>query len=155
MSNLDKVVDDFMVLMGYMRTYYFRPAEQFTRLHFGHSHMHALAHIAKRGSCTMRELASELMVSKQQLTPLVDRMVEAGQVVRKPDENDRRLVRIELSDKGREMFKEMGASLKNNFRERLSQIPDSELDQLELMLPRIHKILQDANGGGSSCKENS
>ncbi|MEN6347954.1 MAG: MarR family transcriptional regulator [Syntrophomonas sp.] len=155
MSNLDKVVDDFMVLMGYMRTYYFRPAEHFTRLHFGHSHMHALSLIARRGSCTMREMAAELMVSKQQLTQLVDRMVEAGQVVRKPDENDRRLVRIELSDKGRNMFKEMGARLKSSFREKLSQIPDSELDQLELMLPRIHKILQDANGGGLSCKEDS
>jgi len=153
MSNLDKVVDDFMVLLSYMRTYYFRPAEHFTRMRFGHSHMHALSLIAKRGSCTMRELAAELMVSKQQLTRLVDRMVEAGQVVRKPDENDRRLVRIELSDKGRSMFKEMGAGLKNNFREKLSKIPDSELDELEEMLPRIHKILQNANGGRLNCRE--
>ncbi|MEQ8174585.1 MAG: MarR family transcriptional regulator [Syntrophomonadaceae bacterium] len=155
MSNLNKVVDDFMGLLSYMRTYYFRPAEHFTRMRFGHIHMHALSFIAKRGSCTMRELAAELMVSKQQLTQLVDRMVDAGQVVRKPDENDRRLVRIELSDKGRSMFKEMGAGLKNNFREKLSQIPDSELDELEDMLPRILKILEKANGGRPGCQEKS
>lgn len=148
MSNLDKVVDDFMALLSYMRTYYFRPAEQFARVRFGHIHMHALSLIAKRGSCTMRELAAELMVSKQQLTRLVDRMVESGLVLRKPDDNDRRLIRIELSDKGRCVFKEMGAGLKNNFREKLSQIPDSELDELEEMLPRIHNILRKANDGG-------
>lgn len=149
MSNLDKVVDDFMVLLGYMRTYYLRPAEHLTRMRIGHIHMHALSLIAKRGSCTMRELATELMVSKQQLTQLVDRMVEAGQVVRKSDENDRRLVLIELSDKGRTMFKEMGAGLRKNFREKLDKIPDSELEELEAMLPRIHIILQKANEGGA------
>lgn len=155
MSNLDKVVEDFLALMSYMRTYYLRPAEHFTRMRFGHSHMHALALIARRGSCTMRELASELMVSKQQLTRLVDRLVEAEQVVRKPDESDRRLVRLELSDKGRCMFKEMGAGLRNNFRGKLSKLPDSELDELEEMLPRIHQILQHANDGRLDCREKS
>lgn len=143
MSNLDRVVDDFLSLLGYMRTHYLRPVEQITRLRFSPGHFHALSVIFHRGSFTMSELASEMMISKQQLTPIVDRLVDAGMLIRKHDETDRRLVRIELSNQGRETFKEIGSQIKDSFRSRLILIPDSQLEELEQLLPRIMEILRE------------
>lgn len=154
MSNLDKVAEDFLHLMGYMRTHYLRPAEQITRLRFSPGHFHALAHILRRGSFSMSELAAEMMISKQQLTPIVDRLVEAGVVVRQPDENDRRLVRIEVTEQGRSVYREIGIRIKDNFKERLSAIPERQLNELEQLLPRIMEILNEYAGSppGGCCK---
>lgn len=142
MSNLDKVVGDFLALMDYMRTYHLRPAEQIARMRFSPGHFHALSLIFHRGSFSMSELAAEMMISKQQLTPLIDRLVEEGMVVRLADKSDRRLVRIELSDAGRSIYREMGNQIRDNLKQRLSQIPDRHLNELEQLLPRITDILK-------------
>lgn len=90
----------------------------------------------------MSELAHEMQISKQQLTPLVDKLINQGLLVKKADENDRRIVRIEVSEQGREMLREMFAEKKADLVERLRLLPDEELAELDRMLKRIHEILK-------------
>jgi DNA-binding MarR family transcriptional regulator len=56
---------------------------------------------------TMSELSRQLIVSNGAITGLVDKLAEAGLVVRREDLNDRRSVIVRLTRKGRESFLRM------------------------------------------------
>ena len=61
----------------------------------------ALKTITFRPSCTMGELAKALGVTLGAATGLVDRLIQQGLVERVSDPEDRRLVRVRLTAKGR------------------------------------------------------
>lgn len=90
----------------------------------------------------MTELASEMQISKQQLTPLVDKLINQGLLIKKADEHDRRIVRIEVSEQGREMLKEMFGDIRSDLVEKLSLLPEQELAELDQMLKRMLEILK-------------
>ncbi|MEF3696680.1 MarR family winged helix-turn-helix transcriptional regulator [Desulfolutivibrio sp.] len=66
--------------------------------------MHTLEIIGATGELRMKELAGKMGVTTGSLTVLVDRLVRAGLVVRKPDEKDRRSIRVGLTPEGRKHF---------------------------------------------------
>lgn len=90
----------------------------------------------------MSELAQEMHISKQQLTPLVYKLINSGLLIRKTDENDRRIVRIEITETGRNKAEEILPEIKLALIEKLKTIPKAELDELEQMLKRIHEIIK-------------
>ena len=53
-------------------------------------------------SMTLGELAEAILCEQSSTTRLVDRLVDAGLVAKRPDPDDRRKVHLHLTDKGRE-----------------------------------------------------
>lgn len=142
MSTLEKVAGNFLSLLSYMRRNYFRHAEQIARLRLSPGQFHALSILNRLGSLSMVELAGEMRISKQQLTPLIGKLIEAGLVVRKQDEKDRRVIRIELTDNGVQTVNELKTEIKNAFTEKLAVLSEQELAELGQMLSRIQAILE-------------
>ena len=68
------------------------------------SQFFVLQKIDSKGRMTVSEVAEKLSVSLSAITALVDRLVQAGLVVRGRDEQDRRLVWLEATDQGREIL---------------------------------------------------
>ena len=68
---------------------------------------HAMFILHKKGKLNMTELAGYLIMTRQQLTKLVDSLVEKGLVERGADPKNRRYVMIELSENGRAFMEEM------------------------------------------------
>lgn len=62
--------------------------------------MHTLEIIGAAGELRMKELAGKMGVTTGSLTVLVDRLVRAGLVERRPDEKDRRSIRVGLTGAG-------------------------------------------------------
>jgi DNA-binding MarR family transcriptional regulator len=62
--------------------------------------MNLLSLVARKGSCTMSDLASTLRVPFSSATGIVDRLVSKHLVSRERAEDDRRVVRIALTDRG-------------------------------------------------------
>jgi DNA-binding MarR family transcriptional regulator len=90
----------------------------------------------------MSELAHEMMISKQQLTPLVCKLLEQGLLARRADENDRRIVRLEISDRGRKKIAKLIKEGRQDLMKKLSVLPAGEMDELERMLKRTLEILK-------------
>lgn len=57
----------------------------------------ALRHLHRAGALTMSDLTKRLGTTRGALTGLVDRLEEAGFVTRQPAQDDRRVVRLELT----------------------------------------------------------
>lgn len=55
----------------------------------------------------MGQLARQLIASKGNITRLVDRMISEGLIDRRPNPEDRRIIQVGLTDKGRALFQEM------------------------------------------------
>ena len=144
MSQLDNVAREFLALLGYIKNEYFKPAEQIARSRLSPAQFQAISILYHKESLPMSELAVDMKISKQQLTPIIARLIESNLVVRKADENDRRIIRIEITAHGRSIYNALFASIKVNFTEKLGLIPDKELDELKQMLTRMQEILKTA-----------
>ncbi|MCX7010006.1 MAG: MarR family winged helix-turn-helix transcriptional regulator [Kiritimatiellaeota bacterium] len=67
----------------------------------------ALEHLFDGGPCTMRALAAELHLQGSTATGLVDQLERRGLVARRRDRQDRRVVQVTLSVKGRRCIEQM------------------------------------------------
>ena len=63
--------------------------------------------LGKEGPLMMSEIASRAGLSMSTLTTTMDGLVEKGLVQRERSENDRRVVRVELTKDGKKVFKEI------------------------------------------------
>lgn len=68
--------------------------------------MHTLEVLGSSGDLRMKELAGRMGVTTGSLTVLVDRLVRAGLVQRKPQEQDRRSIQVGLTPEGERHFRE-------------------------------------------------
>ncbi|MGE4554094.1 MAG: MarR family winged helix-turn-helix transcriptional regulator [Desulfovibrionaceae bacterium] len=103
--------------------------------------MHTLEILGDGGAMRMKELAGRMGVTTGTLTVLVDRLETRGLVRRKPNDQDRRSVLVELTDAGRRHFEqhhalhrcltqELGAGLAEADQAKLAEL-------LEAMLARF------------------
>jgi DNA-binding MarR family transcriptional regulator len=68
---------------------------------------HFLAELALMQPGPMSQLVARMDVDPGWVTDIVDRLEERGDVVRKPSPDDRRVKILELTDKGRETWRQM------------------------------------------------
>ena len=92
-------------------------------------------------SMTMTELAKTLMMTKPQLTHVVNPLVVSGIVERRPDEKDRRVINLALTDKGRILLEEAKLKVKENTKNRLATLTSEELDQMSTALETLRNIV--------------
>ncbi len=69
------------------------------------SEVHTLENIEKSSSKTMSDVARLSLVTQGTLTVAVNRLQEKGYIKRTKDEKDRRLVRLQLTPKAKEVLK--------------------------------------------------
>lgn len=87
----------------------------------------------------MSELSAQLMVSNGNVTGIVDRLVTDGLVERASVDGDRRAMRVQLTDEGRNGFTRMAEEHEKWVNESLSQIRGGELETLITLLDRIEE----------------
>src|SRR4051812_46130782 len=90
-----------------------------------------LSTLTEREGLTQQELAHRLYVTKGNVSGLVDRLVEAGLVERRPIEGDRRSHALHLTARGRALA-EQGIAAQRAYVERtLGRLPAAALLELE------------------------
>ena len=75
------------------------------------SHYQVLSLLEERGSMSVSEVSDYFNIAKPNITPLVDRLVNAGLVDRVRSSTDRRVVYIVILDEGRKRLKDIQSSL--------------------------------------------
>jgi len=92
-----------------------------------------LSTLTEREGMTQQELAERLYVTKGNVSGLIDRMVDAGLVERRPIPGDRRSHALHLTARGRELA-EQGIALQRSYVEatlgRLAPDDVAELDRI-------------------------
>lgn len=68
------------------------------------NHYRTLIMLKLFGPDNMGSLAKKIAVSKQQMTPIIDRLAKDDLIVRTPSDVDRRIITIELTAKGKTLL---------------------------------------------------
>ncbi len=101
----------------------------------------AIAHIARQEGCRQAVLAEILEIRPITLTRLVDRLVEAGWVVRMPDPDDRRATQLHLTEKARPLLETMQEKSLETRQRALQDIASEEFTVLFNTLQKIKSNL--------------
>ena len=102
--------------------------------------LHALFHMAQHAD-TMSELAEEMNITLPSATSLVDRLVKSGWVERQPDPNDRRIIRLAVTEAGRKVCMEMKAERARVYKFLLDAMPEDDLKSLKRIFTDLHTTL--------------
>lgn len=90
---------------------------------------------------TMTDLAKELYISKPQLTPIIDKLVDRGLVQRETDAKDRRVINNRLTGAGKEHLKQMDKELYGILKQRIEILPPGELREIQSALGVLNKMM--------------
>lgn len=101
------------------------------------SQFFVLQKISAKGRLTVSEVADRLSVSLSAITALVDRLVQAGLVVRSRDEQDRRLVWLVATDKGKEILARCMDGRRQVAAKYFGQLSDEDLEKLLEIYERV------------------
>lgn len=96
-----------------------------------------LRFIRLAGRSTVTAVAGGLQMTLSGVTALTDRLVEAGLVERTRDEEDRRIVWLDLTDKGWELSLELDGLKRGLIKQYVGGLQDSEITALNAILAKI------------------
>ena len=99
--------------------------------------------LLETGSVTMSEIAAETRVHPTVVTRFMDRMVDKGFVERRRDEDDRRVVRVSLTEKGKETAEKLLKNYLDRVDAALKGASKKERDSLIAQLNRIDGSLSE------------
>ena len=93
--------------------------------------------MSENSNLTMGELSSVLAVPLSTATRIVDYLVERGYMQRLPDSNDRRKVRVSLTEAGQKLYKIIDNHVKFKLQQLLSCLNGGELETLFTLLDKV------------------
>ena len=137
-----EVVETVGVLYDFMRLLVRLPHSEGLNL----TELGVLRLLVRNDAMRISSLAAEQAMTQPGMTQLVTRMERAGLVVREPDPNDRRVVRVVATDSGRQLFEHRDASRVALFAELYEHLDEEERQRLRDALPVLTRLMDVREG---------
>lgn len=115
--------------------------------------LHVLMLLQERGRMMVSELAGDLHISMPSASSIVDRMEENGLVERTRDAADRRVVYVEITERGGALVEEMMGVKRETVKGLLGAMSDQELGDLLRGIEALHRVLSRLGGAGAGQAE--
>lgn len=102
-----------------------------------------LRFLAKKGKTMVSEIAAVMNVKPSAITVMIERMHRHAFVERLRDDHDRRVVFIEITEKGRDILQQMDLKRKQVLSRYLKQLGDEELDAFVQTFEKLATIVME------------
>jgi|tagenome__1003787_1003787.scaffolds.fasta_scaffold20763920_2 DNA-binding MarR family transcriptional regulator len=109
-------------------------------------HLQVLMALDHDGALPMRRLAETMDVSQASATGIVDRMEQRGLVERQRDDEDRRVVRVALTQLGRTTIAGFATERRERLAEILDELTDEELAAFAVGLRGMRRAREKVHG---------
>lgn len=103
----------------------------------------ALQWLDELGDMTIGELSTKMYLAFSTTTDLVDRMEQKELVVRSRDTKDRRVVRVHLLDKGKQIIAEVVEKRQGYLQDVVKDFDASEVEVLSTLLSRMYQEMKE------------
>jgi DNA-binding MarR family transcriptional regulator len=107
-----------------------------------HGGYFVLMMLQRNNAVTMSEIGKELCIPKPNVTPIVDKLVDSKLVERISDSNDRRIVRIKITQKGLDAIVQVKVLMQDSIKGKIALLSENDLDKLSASLVNIKDVLQ-------------
>jgi DNA-binding MarR family transcriptional regulator len=112
---------------------------QMSHVHAMHrTDLSAIGFVMDRGGATPGEISEGLSLSPSATTAMIDRLERAGHMHRERVENDRRSVRVEITDQALAVGSSMFGLLATHMRSVIDTIDEDELARTAALMERIN-----------------
>jgi DNA-binding MarR family transcriptional regulator len=106
------------------------------------SHVRVIFYLLEFNSSPISQIAENLKISKPNMTPIIDNLINYGLVNRFTDPNDRRILRVELTDKALKILHNLRDSIRDSFAEKISPLSDDEIVMLDESIENLVFLLK-------------
>ncbi len=103
--------------------------------------MFVMGSLSRHGTMSMSEIGSALMMPKPHVTVIVDKLIDAGFAQRQNDPNDRRVIKISMTEKGLANFEVMKKNTVKILKSRLALLTEDELEILSSASMKVKELL--------------
>lgn len=141
LTNTEKLAWQILTVAPVLKKRLFRPDFDQGANQLPLSYVQVLATLDIEESMTVSEISERFDIAKPNITPLIDRMIEAGYVKRVRNSTDRRVVHVIILEKGREKVREMVASLTNTVQGWSKTMTEEEIHKVTDAIEEIRSIL--------------
>ena len=140
---MDLIIQNFISVIPLFKKKLIHENCGFDKNSLNHSHFQIMAVLKKSGKLPISEVAKQLFISTPNMTKLLNKLIDEDMIERIPDEKDRRIINIKLTEKGNnyleDSFEDIKLSLKNKF----STLPNDKLDKLNESLVTLKDVLNE------------
>ncbi len=140
-ERLDKMVDDLYLFFPLFRKKLFKHKKRSNKGKMPHSYYHVLKLLTKSGDLPMSEIGRKVHISKSNMTSLIDKLVDNGLAERLPDQNDRRVINISITNKGKNILSDWRKYSNDEIKKNLSVLSDEDLEKFYDSVANIKDIL--------------
>lgn len=140
--NLNKISNTLLHFSFSLNKIIFTNPELTKGLSIPPSHVKVIFCLDGYGSMSISEIAKRLDIYKPNMTPILDKLIQEGFVIRCEDPKDRRVLRIDLTEKGHNFVKDHKNKLKEIFKDKISHLSEDDLNKLIENLSIVNDILK-------------
>ncbi len=143
MDNIDlnKVSSTLLHLSFSLNKIIFNNTELTKGLSIPISHVRVLFCLQKNGSMSISEIAKKLGMYKPNMTPILDKLIQEGFIIRSEDPKDRRILRIKHTKKADDFLNEQMKKLEQIFANKMSILSKDDLITLINSSAELNNIL--------------
>jgi len=141
-ENLNKIVDDLYLFFPLFRKKLFKYKKNIKQKQMPHSYYHILKVLNKHGELPMSEIGRRIYISKSNMTSLIDKLVNDGLAERLPDKNDRRIINIAPTNKGKDLLRNWRKHSNTEIKIKLSTLSDENLEKFRDSINNIKDVLE-------------
>ena len=119
------------ILMGFFQTINITQTQIFT-----------IMTLSEKAPCQLNELSQKLGIAAPTTTGIVSRLERSGYVRRTHDKNDRRVVNVGLTPKGKRIAKKLKTTIKRKWEVLLAKLPKKDQANYVRILRKIQRSMQ-------------
>lgn len=101
-----------------------------------------LHYISESRRPTMQEVAKFLSITPPSATSLIDGLIQSGMVTRVSDASDRRMIRLEISLKGKQILGKTHKEMMLHIRQVLEKLDSKDIDDLIRIMKKLQKAYE-------------
>jgi DNA-binding MarR family transcriptional regulator len=140
-EKIDRAAKELSELLPLLQQKLIKPFEQLAKTKISPMQLYVLLLLDEKAEMAMTQISNELLTSKQQMTPIIDKLIEYGFVARRNIKEDRRVVKIFLSSKGKRFLEEQKKQIFDMLKNKIRGLNNDDLDSLYKAFFKIREII--------------
>ncbi|MDF2531027.1 MAG: transcriptional regulator [Clostridia bacterium] len=140
-KQFESIIESLFAIVPLLKKDLMKPESDHMQNDLSSSQMQILFYLEDMGVQPMSEIGKYLQVNKSNLTPLVQKLIDKHLVERIQDDQDRRYVKIGLTEKGFAQLGNQKARIAENLKIKLSNLKPDEMQRFAASLAEVKNIM--------------
>jgi len=154
-ASIEKIIENLFYIHPLITVSLMRSIRANTKLTLGS--LYIMGVLNRKEIMSMSEIGCKLKMPKPHVTAKVDKLIALNIVERLFDPNDRRVINIKLTEKGKEDFKAVKKTIGQEIRERIETLDQQRintmLDSSQQLREILSEIMIDSPSQRNSCEK--